>query len=328
MSTAVLCTEQLGKRYGQAWALRDCTLDLPEGRVAALIGPNGAGKTTLLSLIMGLTGPTRGSAAIDGHPAGSPQALARVAFMGQEHPLYKRFTVADHLRLGQTLNAVFDARWATQRLGDLGIPLGRPAGRLSGGQQAQVALTLALAKRARVLLLDEPLASLDPVARREVMTTLMARVAETGCTVLFSSHVVAELERVCDHLIVISKSVLQLSSETDALLSTHVRLIGPGGADAPAGVDAVLERADSRAQTILLARLARPVADPRWESRPVTVEDIALGYLTRPVPQALGQGTRTAPEPPGGAQAREEPPGQPPAPAARLTAVPHEESHR
>jgi ABC-2 type transport system ATP-binding protein len=141
----------LGRRYGKTWALREATLDLPEGAVAALVGPNGAGKTTFLSLVMGLTEPTEGTVMVHGHPAGRPQALAQVAFLAQDHPLYKRFTVADHLRMGRCLNAGFDAAWARARLDDLGIPLARPAGRLSGGQQSQVALTLALAKRARVL---------------------------------------------------------------------------------------------------------------------------------------------------------------------------------
>jgi ABC-2 type transport system ATP-binding protein len=277
----------LGKRYGKTWALRDCTLSVPEGRVAALVGPNGAGKSTFLSLVMGLAEPTQGVVTVDGHVAGTGAALPRVAFMGQDHPLYRRFSVADHLVLGRSLNAAFDASWARARLDDLAIPLSRPAGKLSGGQQAQLALTLALAKRAPVLLLDEPVASLDPIARRDVMTILMTRVAETGTTVVFSSHVVSELERVCDFLVVISRSHVQLAGGTDDLLARHRRLVGPGGAQQPAGVDAVLERADSPAQTILLARLARPVADPRWETRPVTVEELALAYLTTPAEQCL-----------------------------------------
>jgi ABC-2 type transport system ATP-binding protein len=150
--SAMIEASGLGKQYGRSWALRDCTLSLPEGRVVALAGPNGAGKTTFLSLVMGLTGATAGTVTIDGIPAGHKGALPKVAFMGQDHPLYRRFSVEDHLRLGRSLNAAFDLRWARGRLRDLGIPLGRPAGRLSGGQQAQVALTLALAKRARVLL--------------------------------------------------------------------------------------------------------------------------------------------------------------------------------
>jgi ABC-2 type transport system ATP-binding protein len=285
--TAAVEASGLGKQYGKTWALRDCTLSLPEGRVAALIGPNGAGKSTFLSLVMGLAEPTQGVVTVDGHRAGSSAALSRVAFMGQDHPLYKRFSVADHLLLGRSLNAAFDTSWARARLDDLAIPLPRPAGKLSGGQQAQLALTLALAKQAPVLLLDEPVANLDPIARRDVMTTLMARVAETGTTVVFSSHVVSELERICDFLVVISGSQVQLAGGIDDLLGRHQRLIGPGGAHVPAGVDAVLERADSPAQTIVLARVAGSIADPRWETRPVTVEDLALGYLAKPAERYL-----------------------------------------
>jgi ABC-2 type transport system ATP-binding protein len=277
----------LGKRYGKSWALRDCTLSLAEGRVVALIGPNGAGKTTFLSLVMGLTEPSSGTVLVGGDPAGSKQALPKVAFLGQDHPLYKRLSVADHLRLGASLNAGFDARWARARLADLDIPLSRVAGKLSGGQQAQVGLTLSLAKRSRVLLLDEPVASLDPIARRDMMAVLMARVAETGATVVFSSHVVSELERVCDHLVIIARSRVQLAGGVDDLLDSHQRLVGPSGAAAPAGVEAVLERADSAAQTVLVARLSRPVADPRWEARPLTVEDLALAYLAAPAQQLL-----------------------------------------
>jgi ABC-2 type transport system ATP-binding protein len=291
--SAVVEASGLGKRYGKSWALRDCTLSLPEGRVVALIGPNGAGKTTFLSLVMGLTEPSAGTVLVDGRPAGSGQTLPKVAFLSQDHPLYKRLSIADHLKLGASLNAAFDVPWARARLDDLGIPLSRPAGKLSGGQQAQVGLTLALAKRTRVLLLDEPVASLDPIARRDVMAMLMTRVAETGATVVFSSHVVSELERVCDHLVVITRSRVRLAGGVDDLRDSHRRLIGPGeaaepaGVPVPAGVDAVLERSDSQAQTVLLARLSRPVADPRWEARPVTVEDLALAYMAAPAEQLL-----------------------------------------
>ena len=282
MTAAMIEASGLGKCYGASWALRDCTLSLPGGRVIALVGPNGAGKTTFLSLVMGLAAPTAGTVTVDGTPAGHADALPKVAFMGQEHPLYRRLSVADHLRLGRSLNTAFDLSWARTRLDDLGVPLHRPAGKLSGGQQAQVALTLALAKRARVLLLDEPVASLDPVARREVMALLMERVAETGMTVVFSSHVVSELERVADYLVVISRSRVQLAGGADELLAGHRRLVGPGAAEPPAGVAAVLEHCDSAAQTVLLARLPEQIADPRWEARPVTLEEIALAYLAAP----------------------------------------------
>ena len=297
MSRAAIEASGLGKRYGRsgkAWALRDCTLSLPEGRVVALVGPNGAGKTTFLSLVMGLISATEGTVLVGGQPSGSPRALPEVAFMDQDHPLYKRFTVAEHLRLGQCLNAGFDVPWARARLDDLGIPLSRATGKLSGGQRAQVALTLALAKRARVLLLDEPVASLDPIARRDVMTMLMTRIAETGATVVFSSHVVSELERVCDYLVVIARSRVQLAGDADEILARHARLIGPGGASAPAGTDAVIERADSAAQTVLLARMGGPLADPLWQARPVTVEDIALGYLAAPEQRYLPQARLSA----------------------------------
>jgi ABC-2 type transport system ATP-binding protein len=294
MRGAAVETSGLGKRYGKTWALRDCTLSLPQGRVVALIGPNGAGKTTFLSLVMGLASATEGTVLVDGQPSGSPQALPRVAFMGQEHALYRRFTVADHLRLGQHLNEAFDAPWARARLVDLGIPLSKPAGRLSGGQQAQVALTLALAKQARTVLLDEPVASLDPIARRAAMTMLMARVAETGATVVFSSHVVSELQRVCDYLVVISRSQVQLAGDVDEVLSCHARLIGPGGAPVPGEVGTVIERTDSGAQAVLLARVDRALADPRWEARPVSVEDIALGYLAAPEQRYLPAGRLSA----------------------------------
>jgi ABC-2 type transport system ATP-binding protein len=273
----------LGKRYGTLWALRNCYLSLPEGRVVALIGPNGAGKSTLLSLVMGLTDPTCGTVNVAGGlQAGSEAALPRVAFLAQDHPLYRRFAVRDHLRLGQCLNEHFDEAFARRRLDELGIPLGRPAGKLSGGQQAQVALTLALAKRASVLLLDEPVASLDPLARRDFMAQLMRTVADTGATVVLSSHVVAELERVCDYLVVLSSSEVQVAGGVEDLMAAHRRLVGPASSDAPHGVHAVIERSTTGRQTYLIARLSGPVLDPAWQSHPLSLEDLALAYLGAP----------------------------------------------
>src|SRR5262245_61313131 len=206
MTTAhAVRTDGLAKRYRRTWALRDCTLALPAGGVIALVGPNGAGKTTLLRLLVGLLTPTRGSVDVFGQSptTNTARALSRIGFLAQEHPLYHRFTVADLLHLGRACNIHFDLGSAERRLSTLGIPLDRRAGALSGGQQAQVALALALAKRPDLLVLDEPLASLDPVARREFLQTLMSAVAEHGVTVLFSSHVITDLERVCDHLILL-----------------------------------------------------------------------------------------------------------------------------
>ena len=278
---AALVTSGLGKSYGGTWALRDCELDLPMGGVIALVGPNGAGKTTLLQLAAGLIRPTTGSIALFGElaPAESPRALAQLGFVAQDHPLYRRFRVRDLLRMGWGLNETWDQELAERRLADHGIPLDRPAGRLSGGQQAQVALALALAKRPRLLILDEPAASLDPLARREFMQTLMATVADGEMTVLLSSHNVGELERVCDHLVLVTDGRVQLAGEIDDLLAGHKVLTGPG-ADVPAWPGVVhVDRGDRHAH--VLARVDPSVPMPGWEAHPVGLEELVLGYLRR-----------------------------------------------
>ena len=168
----VVETSGLGKRYGGTWALRECSLAIPAGHVVALVGPNGAGKTTLLNLAVGLAEPTAGGATVlGGLPPGSPAALDGIAFVAQDTPLYKNLSAADMLHLNRNLNRRFDQHYAEARLAELGIPLKRKAGKLSGGQQAQLALTLALARLPRLLLLDEPVAMLDPVARHDFMAT-------------------------------------------------------------------------------------------------------------------------------------------------------------
>ncbi len=282
MTTAV-STAKLGKRYGSLWALCNCNLNIEKGSVVALVGPNGAGKTTLLSLIMGLTRPTTGHVTLSGGiAAGSSEALRQVSFMAQEHPLYRRFRVRDLLLMGQKLNDDWDGEWAKRHLIDLDIPLDRPAGKLSGGQHAQVSLTMTLAKRAPVVLLDEPVAALDPLARRDFMALLMDRVAETGVTVILSSHVVSELERVCDYLVVLSGSEVQVAGDIGELIAVHRRLIGPAAASEPSGVDAVIQKIATEKQTNLLARVAGPIPDPQWQSRPVSLEDIVIAYLGAP----------------------------------------------
>ena len=193
----VVETSGLGKRYGSTWALRECTLAVPAGHVAALIGPNGAGKSTLLNLTVGLSGPSEGAVTVlGGRAAGSPAALDGIGYVAQDTPLYKNLSVADMIYLTRNLNRRFDQPYAEARLDELGIPLKRRAGKLSGGQQAQLALTLALARRPRLLVLDEPVAMLDPVARHDFMATVMTAMAADGVSVLLSSHVLAELERV------------------------------------------------------------------------------------------------------------------------------------
>src|SRR5580658_4818637 len=245
----------LGKRYGGTWALRECTLAIPAGRVAALVGPNGAGKTTLLNLAAGLAEPTAGGVTVlGGLPPGSPGALDGIAFVAQDTPLYKNLSAADMLHLTRNLNRRFDQAYAQSRLADLGIPLKRRAGKLSGGQQAQLALTLALARRPQLLLLDEPVAMLDPIARHDFMATVLTAMAEDGVSVMLSSHVLAELERVADYLILMSRGQVQMAGEVDDLLACHRVLTGPAAeADRYAGRPVVHVRS-AGAQAHLLVR--------------------------------------------------------------------------
>jgi ABC-2 type transport system ATP-binding protein len=278
---AAVVASGLGKRYGSNWALAECDLVLPAGGVIALVGPNGAGKTTLLQLASGLIRPTTGSLALFGElaPAESPRALAQLGYVAQDHPVYRRFRVRDLLHLGRALNERWDQGLAERRLADLGIPLNKPAGRLSGGQQAQVALALALAKRPRLLILDEPVASLDPLARRECMQTLMATVVEDDITVLLSSHNVGELERVCDHLVLIAEGRVQVAGDIDALLDSHKLLTGPS-THVPDGPEFIhVDRADRHAHVVARIGAASPM--PGWEPHPVSLEELVLAYLKR-----------------------------------------------
>ncbi len=283
MSNA-LETTKLSKRYGRTWALQDCTLNLPAGRVAALVGPNGAGKTTLLHLAVGLLEPTAGNVQVFGlSPTAQPgKALPRLGFVAQDTPLYKGFTVADLLTLGRKLNPGFDDALARARMQKLGIPLERRAGKLSGGQQAQVALVLALAKRPDLLLLDEPLSSLDPLARREFLRTLLDAVTASGLTVLLSSHIIGDLERVCDYLVILSASHVQLAGDIQEIAKTHKRLIGPRQDEAAvASVHTVIETSHTERQTTLLVRAHGPLFAPSWEVQEVSMEDIVLAYLSQ-----------------------------------------------
>ena len=218
----VIETIGLGKRYGRTWALHECTLAIPAGRVAALVGPNGAGKSTLLNLAVGLSVPSAGTVTVvGGRSAGSPAALDQIAFVAQDTPLYKTLTVTDMIYVSRSLNRRFDQPYARARLDELGIPLKRKAGKLSGGQQAQLALTLALARRPRLLILDEPVAMLDPVARHDFMATVLRAASADGVSVLLSSHVLTELERVASYLILLSRGQVRLTGEVNDLLTAH-----------------------------------------------------------------------------------------------------------
>jgi ABC-2 type transport system ATP-binding protein len=282
-------TSGLGRRYGRTWALRDCTLTLPLGKVAALVGPNGAGKTTLLHLIVGLQEPTVGSVSVFGAaPQREPKAvLARVGFVAQDHPLYKGFSVEDMLTVGRKLNARWDDTAGRAHLRRLGIPLDRKVGKLSGGQQAQVAqVALALAKRPDLLVFDEPVASLDPLARREFLRALGAAAAAGELTVLLSSHIIGELEQVCDYLIILSAARVQLSGAIEAIRAEHHLLAGPRAeAERVAAPCEVIESAFDGKTTRLLVRStdsAGPIDVPAgWQAQEPSLEEIVLAYLGR-----------------------------------------------
>ena len=279
----VLEADALGKRYGSSWALRDCSLRLPAGRVAALVGPNGAGKSTLLHLAVGLLRPDAGAVRVfDQAPYGNTKLLAEIGFVAQDTPLYRDLAAEELVTMGGKLNRRWDAALVRRRLAQLGIPPGKPVGTLSGGQRAQVALALALAKRPRLLLLDEPVASLDPLARREFMQSLMGSVAESGTTVLLSSHILGDLERVCDYLIVLHSAVVKLAGPVEDLLDGHRQLMGPRTADdrSIAGVAAVVRASHTDRQSTLVVRTDGDPIDPSWTVRDVGLEDLILAYLT------------------------------------------------
>jgi ABC-2 type transport system ATP-binding protein len=280
----------LGRRYGGTWALRDCTVAIPAGHVAALVGPNGAGKTTLLNLAAGLAAPSAGDVTVlGGQPAGSAVALDGIAFVAQDTPMYKNLSARDMLHLTRNLNRRFDQQYAEGRLGELGIPLKRRSGKLSGGQQAQLALTLALARRPRLLVLDEPMAMLDPIARHDFMASVMMAMAADGVSVVLSSHVLAELERVADYLILMSRGRVQLAGDVDDLLASHRLLTGPAAeADRYAERLSVVHASRGQAQAHLLVRAtADEPVPPGWEAHTVGLEELALAYLREPAAAVL-----------------------------------------
>ena len=274
----------LSKQYGRRWALRDCTLEIPEGKVVGLVGPNGAGKTTLLHLAVGLLEPTSGSISVLGaRPADGPEQLGRVGFVAQDTPVYARLSVAQHLRMGAWLNPGWDMEIAESRIKQLDLDPRQRAGTLSGGQRAQLALTLAIAKRPECLILDEPVASLDPLARREFLRSLMEIVAAQRISVVLSSHLIADLERVCDYLVVLAGSRVQVAGEVSELLASHHRLSGArrDASSLPASQE-VIEESHTDKQSTFLVRTSDPVHDPAWTVRPVTLDDLVIAYMSRP----------------------------------------------
>jgi ABC-2 type transport system ATP-binding protein len=280
--TNVLEADRLTKCYGRRRALTDCTLSIPAGRVVGLVGPNGAGKSTLLLLACGLLAPTSGTIEVlGGRPNSGPAQVAKVGFVAQDTPTYAGLSIAEHLKFGARLNPGWDAAVAARRVEALGLDPAQRAGKLSGGQRAQLALTLAVAKRPQLLILDEPVASLDPLARREFLQSLMEFTAEQEASVILSSHLVADLERVCDYLIVLTQGRVQVAGEVDELVGTHHRLTGArcDPATLPAGRQLVYAGHTAK-QSTLIVRSTAPIDDPDWIVEPLSLEDVVLAYMT------------------------------------------------
>jgi ABC-2 type transport system ATP-binding protein len=274
-------TSGLGKRYRSCWALHGCDLAVPEGRVVGLVGANGAGKTTLLHLAVGLQVPSQGRIEVLGHRPG--EQLARLGFLAQDAPTYGHLTVAEHLRIGRALNPRWDDDFARRRVARLGLNPNLRAGRLSGGQRCQLALTLAMGKHPDLLVLDEPVSSLDPLARREFLQDLMELVAEHGPTVVLSSHLLSDIERICDHLIVLASGHVRVDSAVDELLATHKLLTGPArDANAFPRDQQVVQTRTTGRQTTALVHTSGPILDPRWVVGDVGLEELVLAYMASP----------------------------------------------
>jgi ABC-2 type transport system ATP-binding protein len=281
MTGAVLETRALGKRLRRTWALRDCTLAIPEGAVVGLAGPNGAGKSTLLALAVGLMRPTAGEIAVLGRdPWRDSTTLAEVGYVPQDAPLYRSFTVADALEFARRTNAQWDETVAAAFLA--GLHRGTRVGGLTAGDRSRLALAVALGKRPALLLLDEPFARLDPLAGREFLQLLMDGVAEIEATVVIASHVVADIERVCDHIVLMSDGAVRLHGNVDELLAQHRLVTGvrrPFGDKRIRGVEAIVRERVSGRQLTLLARVDGAAADPAWSFEPIGLEDLLLAYM-------------------------------------------------
>ena len=281
--TSALHATDLGKRYGRKWALSNCTLDIPTGHVVGLVGPNGAGKTTLLHLAVGLLAPDSGTINVLGEvPATSAEQLGHIGFVAQNTPVYENLSIETHLEMGAALNPSWDAQLARRRMHDLALDPSQHAGDLSGGQRAQLALTLAIAKRPSLLLLDEPVAALDPLARREFLATLMEVVADNEVSVILSSHLVADLERVCDYLVVLAAARVQANGEIEDLLASHHRLVGTRrDLDTLPASAHVVEVSHTERQTTVVVASDDPILDPTWSVEPLTLEDLVLAYMSQ-----------------------------------------------
>ncbi len=276
-------TKGLGKRYRSFWALKDCSINVPKGSVSALVGPNGAGKTTLLKLLVSLSSPSDGSATVlNQSPSQKPEYISGIGYLAQEIPMYARLNAKEHIAMGQHINDSWDSELATKRLNELSIPLDRPVGKLSGGQRAQVALGLALAKKPKLLLLDEPVAALDPLARIDFLKSLAQAVteAEGELTVVMSSHLLADLERVCDHIVILASGETQLCEDIETALKSHKLLVGVRKEAVESDKYTIIQQSHTARETALLVRLHdTKYHDPHWHIRNVDIEEVVLAYM-------------------------------------------------
>ena len=292
MTTPALETVGLAKRFGRKWGLRDCTLTIPAGRVAALVGPNGAGKSTLLRMAAGLSRPTSGSINVLGDVPGHENAalLKRVGYLDQERPLYRGFRVAEMLRFGEGTNPTWDMESAHSYVEQLGISLRDRVDSLSGGQRAQVALTMSLAKQPDLLLLDEPAAALDPVAREDLLRLLMRQVAERDTTVVLSTHALGDVGSICDYLVILSNSKVVLADDLEFVAESHrfLRTDSTSPPAMPEGVTVIDTRTSNRDVT-LLVRMTLPLVDETWQVSEPTLDEIIMAYLRLGTSFAAGE---------------------------------------
>jgi len=282
MANVAIKTNNLGKKYGSFWALENCDISVPEGSVSALVGPNGAGKSTLLKILVGLSRSSNGSSNVLGkEPKQEEDFLSDIGYLAQEIPLYKSMTVADHIAMGSHLNKRWDEPFITKRLEDLDIPMGKQVGKLSGGQRAQVALALALAKKPKLLLLDEPVAALDPLARHDFLSSLAQAVANGGLTVVMSSHLLADLERVSDHVIVLAAGKTQLCDDIEPVLKEHKLLVGPraDSRELPEDIRVIHETHTAKQSTLLVRLQKGTKVSKYWQQHDPNIEEIILAYM-------------------------------------------------
>ncbi|HTX01883.1 MAG TPA: ABC transporter ATP-binding protein [Acidimicrobiales bacterium] len=286
---AALSADRLAKRYRHNWALSDCTFSLPQGRIAGLVGPNGAGKSTLLLIAAGFSRPMGGQLSVLGRqvPLRSPETLALIGYLDQERPLYRSLRVEELLEAGRRLNPHFDTSLARHHLDALEIDLHKRAGQLSIGQQAQVSLICCVAKRPALLLLDEPVAALDPFARQGVMQLLLQASTEEGTTILLSSHALADLAGTCDYLILLARSEVLLADELDYVLASHRLLSGLDTAEPPRGVAVISEQRALR-QRDLLVRIDQPLEAPGWRIAEPSLEELVIAYLREEGRRSVG----------------------------------------